>query len=51
MAYANCVDQEGAVWSGSTLFAFPLSSLSNNYIKSLIEAKINQIKCLKFYDI
>ena len=37
MAYANSTDPdqtEGAVWSGSTLFAIPLSILSNNCIKS-----------------
>ena len=39
MAYANSTvpDQtapEGAVWSGSTLFAIPLSSLRNNCMKS-----------------
>ena len=39
MAYANSLDPdqtapEGAVWSGSTLFAIPLSILRNNCIKS-----------------
>ena len=38
MAYANSVDPdepapEGAVWAGSTLFAFPLSILRNNCMK------------------
>ena len=38
VAYANSVDPdqttpEGAVWSGSTLFAIPLSILRNNCIK------------------
>ena len=40
MAYANMHMQKmapsGAVWSGSALFAFPLSSLGNNCIKSKI---------------
>ena len=41
MAYANSLDPEqtapeGAVWSGSTLFAIPLSILRNNCIKSKI---------------
>ena len=41
MAYANSVDPdqtapEGAVWSGSTLFAFPLSVFRNNCIQSKI---------------
>ena len=36
MAYANSADPGGAVWSGSALFAFPLSSLRNNCIKSKI---------------
>ena len=39
IAYANSVDPdqtapEGAVWSGSTLFAIPLSILRNNCTKS-----------------
>ena len=38
MTYANSADPdqtaEGAVWSGSTLFAIPLSILSNRCIKS-----------------
>ena len=38
MAYANSEDPDqtapgGAVWSGSTLFAIPLSTLRNNSIK------------------
>ena len=38
MTYANSADPdqtapEGAVWSGSTLFAFPLSILRNSCIK------------------
>ena len=38
MTYANSgdpdqTDPEGAVWSGSTLFAIPLSILRNNCIK------------------
>ena len=38
MAYANSADPdqtalEGAVWSGSTLFAIPLSILWNNCMK------------------
>ena len=41
MTYANSADPdqtapEGAVWSGSTLFAIPLSILRNNCIKSRI---------------
>ena len=45
MTYANRADQnqnapEGAVCSGSTLFAIPLSILRNNCIKSKIQAKI-----------
>ena len=42
MAYANGADpdqtapEEAAVWSGSTLFAFPLSILRNNCSKSKI---------------
>ena len=44
MKYANSSDPdqtapEGAVWSGSTLFAIPLSILRNNSIKSNISAK------------
>ena len=44
MAYASSVVQdqiapEGAVWSGSTLFAIPQSILRNKCIKSKIEAK------------
>ena len=44
MAYANSADPDqtapkGAVWSGSTLFAIPLSILRKNYIKSKIQAK------------
>ena len=39
IAYTNSEDPdqtapEGAVWSGSTLFAIPISILRNNYIKS-----------------
>ena len=30
---------EGAVWSGLTLFAIPLSKLTNNYIESKIKIK------------
>ena len=38
IAYTNSADPdqtapEEAVWSGSTLFAIPLSILRNNYIK------------------
>ena len=41
MAYANSADPdqnapEEAVWSGSTLFAFPLSILRNNCTKRII---------------
>ena len=41
MAYANSADPDqtapkGAVWSGSILFAIPLSSLRDNSIKSKI---------------
>ena len=41
MAYANSevpdqIAPEGAVWSGPTLFAIPLSVLRNNCIKSKI---------------
>ena len=41
MTYANSADPdqtapEGAVWSGSTLFAIPLSILRNSGIKSKI---------------
>ena len=44
MLYANSVDPdqtapEGAVWSGSTLFAIPLSILGNNCVKSKIWAR------------
>ena len=44
MIYANSADPdqtapEGAVWSGSRLFAIPLSILSNRCIKSKIMAK------------
>ena len=44
MVYANSADPdqtapEGAVWSGSTLFAFLLSILRNSCIKSKIYAK------------
>ena len=35
--------EAGAVWSGSTLFAIPLSILRNNYIK----AKLLSQKCMK----
>ena len=43
MAYANSVDLDqtapsGAVWSGSSLFAIPLSIFGNNCIKSKIWA-------------
>ena len=39
MAYANSINSdqtapEGAVWSGSTLFAIPQSSLWNKHVKS-----------------
>ena len=42
--YANSADPdqtapEGAVWSGSTLFAIPLSILIKNCIKSKIQAR------------
>ena len=37
MTYANSADPdqtpEGAVWSGSSLFAIPLNVVSNNYIQ------------------
>ena len=41
MTYANSADPdqtapEGAVWSGSTLFAIPLSILRNSCIRSKI---------------
>ena len=41
MVYANSVDSnqtapEGAVWSGYTLFAIPLSIVRVNYIKNKI---------------
>ena len=41
MTYANSADPdqtapEGAVWSGSTLFAIPLSILRNKCIRSII---------------
>ena len=40
MAYANSADPDqtakGAVWSGSTLFAIPLSILRDTRIKSKI---------------
>ena len=44
MTYANSADPdqtapEGAVWSGSTLFAVPLSILRNSCIKSKISAR------------
>ena len=32
MMYASSADPEGAVWSGSTMFAIPLSTLSNRCI-------------------
>ena len=38
---------EGAVWSGSTLFAFPLSILSNMCMKSKIYAKIEWNKVVE----
>ena len=43
MAYANSADPdqtapEGAVWSGSTLYAFSLSILRNSCMKSKIQA-------------
>ena len=44
MANANSVDPdqtapEGAVWSGSTLFAIPLGILRNNCIKPIFKQK------------
>ena len=55
MAYANSVDHdqtapEGAVWSGSTLFAIPLSILRKNFMyrkKQNLNQKKNGIKCSK----
>ena len=49
-AYANSADPdpEWAVWSGSTLFAFPLNILRNNCIKSKIFAKPVWSKAFKF---
>ena len=43
--YVNSADPdqtapEGAIWTGSTLFATPLSILRNCWVKSKIEAKI-----------
>ena len=53
MAYANSTDPdqtapEGAVWSGSTLFAYPLSFLRNNCIEQAKDKKMYGVKCLKF---
>ena len=52
MANANSADPDqtapkGAVWSGSTLFAIPLSSLQNNCIEkqNLGQKKVSGIKC------
>ena len=42
MAWANNADPDQTVWSGSTLFAIPLSILRNNCIKSEILAKKNK---------
>ena len=44
LAYANIVELDqtiplGAVWSGSTLFAIPLSILRNNCIKANVWSK------------
>ena len=48
MAYANSADPdqtapEGAVWSGSALFAIPLSILRSNCIKKKKKQKKNNI--------
>ena len=53
MTYANSADldqtaPEGAVWSGSTLFAIPLRILSNKCIKTKFWQKYYRIKCSKF---
>ena len=53
MKYANSTDPdqtapEGAVWSGSTLFAIPPSILRNSCIKSKITAKTVWNKMSKF---
>ena len=55
MTYANSTDPdqtapEGAVWSGSTLFAIPLSILRNNCIKSKFKAKIVWNKAFKILE-
>ena len=52
MAYPDCADPEqtapdGAVWSGSTLFAIPLGILRDNCIKSKIYAKKDCNKVLE----
>ena len=52
IAYANSADPnqtapEGAVWSGSTLLAIPLSILRSNSIKSKIYAKEDWNKVLE----
>ena len=52
MTYANSADPdqaapEGAVWSGSALFAVPLSILRNKCIRSIIYARIVENKVFK----
>ena len=54
MAYANSGDPdqtapEGAVWSGSTLFAILLGILRNTCIKNKIRPKMYGIKCSIFF--
>ena len=53
MAHANSADQdqtapEEAVWSGSTLFAIPLSIIRTNCIKTKVSQKWYGMKCSKF---
>ena len=59
MAYAYSADPDqtvpsGAVWSGSTLFAIPLSILRNKYTKTKSSPKMygnNMNKMFEIYDI
>ena len=52
MAYANSADPDqtatGAVWSGSTLFAFPLSILKAPY-SSKIEILLSKKDLINWY--
>ena len=58
MAYANSADPdqtapEGAVWSGSTLFAFAAKYVKKKVYKkqNLGKGSMEYLKYLKFYDI